>query len=72
MEVHKIRKDLEESAIQQEATLLRSQIIYYFDVWSPYICKRVFYLEDALMEYFLLGIAPLKHWHIDQNENSNK
>ena len=25
MEVHKIRKDLEESAIQQEATLLRSQ-----------------------------------------------
>ena len=32
MEVHKIRKDLEESAIQQEATLLRSQIIYYFDV----------------------------------------
>ena len=34
--------------------------------------KGFFYLEDALKEYFLLGIAPLNNWHIDPNENSNK
>ena len=72
MEVHKIRKDLEESAIQQEATLLRSQSFTTLMSDLLTYAKGFFYLEDALMEYFLLRIAPLKHWHIDPNENSNK
>ena len=65
MEVHKIRKDLEESAIQQEATLLRSQSFTTLMADLLTYSKGFFYLQDALMEYFLVGIAPLKHWHID-------
>ena len=41
----------------------RGPIIYFFDSSSP---SR--YLTDALMEQFLEGSAPLRHWY---NKNSN-
>ena len=66
MEVHKIRKDLEESAIQQEATLLRSQSFTTLMADLLTYSKGIFFLfTRCLKEYFLVGIAPLKHWHID-------
>ena len=34
--------------------------------------KRVSSLGGALMEHFLEGIAPLRHWYINPNEKSNK
>ena len=30
------------------------------------------HLAGALMEQILEGIAPLRHWYINQNEKSNK
>ena len=33
---------------------------------------EVLHLVGALMEHFLEGIAPLRHWYINPNEKSNK
>ena len=30
------------------------------------------HLAGALMEHFLQGIAPLRHWYINPNEMSNR
>ena len=30
------------------------------------------HLAGALMEHFLEGIAPLRHWYINPNEESKK
>ena len=31
-----------------------------------------FHLAGALMEHFLEGIGPLRHWYINPNKKSNK
>ena len=37
------------------------------------VVNRVFSLStDALLQHFLEEIAPLRHWYINANENSNK
>ena len=33
---------------------------------------EILYLEGALMEHFLEGIAPLRYWYIFPNEKRNK
>ena len=49
-------------------------IIYFFDGSSLSRHKNSFYfiLAGSLMEHFLEGIAPLRHWYINPNEKSNK
>ena len=48
--------------------LIKGIIIYYFYGRSP----SRHHLAGALMEHFLEVIAPLRHWHINPNEKSNK
>ena len=51
----------------------KSPIIYFLDSRSPSKHKQSFFnLEGALMEHFLKGIAPLRHWYINPNEKSKK
>ena len=33
---------------------------------------EVLHLAGALVEHFLEGITPLRHWYINPNEKSNK
>ena len=33
---------------------------------------EVLHLAGVLMEHFLEGIAPLRHWYIDPDEKTNK
>ena len=35
------------------------------------IKKELFHLTGVLMEHFLEGITPLRHWYINPNEKSN-
>ena len=53
--------------------LIRDPIIYFIEGRFPSRHKQWFLqLAGALMEHFLRGIAPLRHWHINLNEKSNK
>ena len=51
----------------------RGPIIYFFDGRSPSRHKQTqfLYLAGGLIEHFLEGIAPLRHWYINPNEKSN-
>ena len=53
---------------------IKGPIIYFFDGRSPSRHKQCFFIQQvcALMEHFLEGIAPLRHWYINQNEKGNK
>ena len=52
---------------------VKGPIIYLFDGRSTSRHKQSFiHLAGALMEHFLEGIAPLRHWYINPNEKSTK
>ena len=50
--------------------LCMGPIVYFFDGRSPSRHRQCLFTTGALMEHFLDGIAPLRHWHINPNEKS--
>ena len=44
-------------------------IIYFFDGRSPSRQTECLHLASALMKHFLKGIAPLRLWYINSEEN---
>ena len=62
--------------ISKSPFIILNKVGKFCEIWGPNqitsLMAEFLHLADALMEHFLEGIDPLRYWHINPNEKSDK